>query len=59
VVTIFANVMSFFTLKCICDFDYTTTFNVFSLDTEDTYKVIKVCREDKEKAKTADLANFV
>lgn len=48
VVTIFANVMTFFTIKCVCDFDYTTTFKVFSLDTEDS-----------EKAKTADLANFV
>ena len=59
VVTIFANVMSFFTLKCTCDFDYTTTLKVFSLDAEDSYKVRKVCIEDKEKAKTADLANFV
>ena len=54
-----ANVMSFFTLKCTCDFDYTTTFKVFSLDTEDSYKVRKVCIEDKEKAQTVDLANFV
>ena len=57
--TLLINICHFFSIKNNCDFDYTTTFKVFSLDTEDSYKVRKVCIEDKEKAKTADLANFV
>lgn len=57
--TIFVNVMSFFSIKNACDFNYTTTFKVFTLGTDDSDKIKNVCKEEKERAKTADLANFV
>ena len=57
--TIFANVMSFFSIKNACDFNYTTTFKVFTLSTDDSDKIKNVCWEEKEKAKTVSLVSFV
>lgn len=57
--TIFVNVMSFFSIKNACDFNYTTTFKVFTLREDDSDKIKNVCKEEKEKAETVNLVNFV
>lgn len=57
--TLLINVCHFFSIKNNCNFDYTTTFKVYSLGWEDSAKVRNVCEEEKEKAETVSLVNFV
>ena len=62
VITLFTlciNIIQFFSIKFTCDFNYTTTFKVFTLGTDDSDKIKNVCTEEKEKAKTVSLVSFV
>ncbi len=57
--TLLINICHFFSIKNNCDFDYATTFKVYTLGWEDAAKIRNVCEEEKEKAETVSLVNFV